>query len=61
VVGAVSRIASSALMATEVLSDVCRRDIEAEAMAGSTGSETGIEADFGARALRFLGTGASSN
>jgi len=56
-----SWIASSASMATEVLSADCGRDIEAEAMAGSTGSEAGIEAGFDARVLRFLGTGASSN
>lgn len=62
VVGAGSSwIASSASMATEVLSADCGRDIEAEAMAGSTGSEAGIEAGFGTRILGFLGTGASSN
>ena len=48
-------------MAAEVLSADCGRDIEAGAMASSTGSEAGIEAGFGACVLRFLGTGASSN
>jgi len=62
VVGAGSSwIASSASMTKEVLSADCGRDIEAEDMGGSIGSEAGIEADFGARVLRFLGTGASSN
>ena len=53
--------ASSASMAIEVLSADCGRDIEAEAMAGSTGSEPEIEGGFGARGLCLLGTGASSN
>ena len=61
VVGAgscLSWITSSAPMAAEVLSADCGRDIEAEAMAGSNGSEVGINA---ACVLRFLGTGTSSN
>jgi len=61
VVGARSCSCSSASMTGEVLSADCGRDIEAEAMVGSTGSEAGIEAGFGACVLRFLGTGASSN
>ena len=54
-------IVRSVSMVTEVLSTDCGRDIEVEVMTGSTGSEAGIKADFGARGLRFLGTGASSN
>ena len=63
-VGAGSRsswITSSASMATEVLSTNCKGDIDKEAMAGSTGFEAGIKAGIGARVLRFLGAGASSN
>ena len=52
-----SSIISSASMTGEVLSADCGKDIEAEARAGSTISEAG----FGARVLRFLGEGASSN